>query len=487
MKQILLATLISSVLTGCGGGGSSDSPADTKRAPVKSMTIPVDGYQTFTKDTGPVAKSVAASSGETDYVYRNDANGDELMVDIGFGCEECELQPVVPAIDRIADINDRYAFQNMTNSTVEWKGLTYFGKFPMILDKHTGELLPIVMDNKPIKFDCNIEIDEPFFSTSLRSTIADGNLYASIMVDGSWKTDIPYEEYLRSGLGLFKAKITPGAFVVERLVPEYFHMTDSSIMVNQDSIIIAEFTDTSQDSDDDLPAVWYLIDNGKMTDVTDWLNNGQYSNWRIDNGEFSALHGVTDPSSIIRQMIFTMKWDGTQFVPEATDIEVSGDADNTEVVSLSPMRNNCRITKNAQVDCLEDNQWKKVAKSSFIDGLGGASEQTFATQDTLFWVDLNNWEGAGYPVRVFSYSTATKETHELETGIYIDQYKEDSEVVLSGANAISDSKARVYTKHWPLDGSKAYFKEYYINVEAGLVEQVQTDKLTPIGFMTIDL
>lgn len=224
-----------------------------------------------------------------------------------------------------------------------------------------------------------------------------------------------------------------------------------------------------------------------MTDVSDWLNNGEYSNWRIENGEFSAFHEVTDSSSKRSQMVFTMTWDGIRFVPEATGIKVSDDADNTEVVSLSPMRNNCRMTKNAQVDCLEDKQWKKVAKSSFIDGLGGASEQTFATQDTLFWVDLNNWEGAGYPVRVFSYNTATKETHELETGIYIDQYKEDSEVVLSGASAISDSKVRVYTKHWPSDGSKAYFKEYYISVVTGQIEERQTNKLTPVGFMTIDL
>lgn len=51
---------------------------------------------------------------------------------------------------------------NMDNSTIAWEGTRYYGDYPLIMDKTSGKLYPIIVDGKPSEFDHDLSNESPF-------------------------------------------------------------------------------------------------------------------------------------------------------------------------------------------------------------------------------------------------------------------------------------------------------------------------------------
>lgn len=372
-----------------------------------------------------------AEEGSSEYVYRDEDNGDDIIVDIGFGCEDCEHEMIEPTIDRVFDINEQYSFQNMTNSTVEYKGGTFFGRFPTILDKASGKLYPIVLDGKPIEFDADMEIPEPFYSNDEYSTtIADGGIYTDHLKIAPFVTGALHKLVLDE----------ENAFIAVQITPDNAWMNiNHELLVNDRGHVITMY-ETMVDGK--RIKQWSLFRNGVEIPLPNKNSTTlpKYHNWHILGGEFAYAFGDE------LEVLTVKEWLGETPTFERTGTFIDNREPNVQI-QVAVQRGECKMNREPQVVCLEDKseegqkQW--VVQDDFVsNGFDHYDPRTkLMASDNILYAIHTYTDDNNHSAKIAWYDTSKHKTGStIDTGLYT--LNDETQVI--GMNVVDEHTVRIY-------------------------------------------
>ena len=471
--KALLVGLSAVLLISC----DNDSDIAEQNAIITSMTIPTSGYQTMM----PVNLSSKSNTALSEFVYAKLTDGDVLdsdHLDIEFGCENCEDEAVksLPTITRIYDINKKYTMINMNHNAVAWHGSMYLGNYPVILDKTTGKLYPIIFEGEPVELDSYLYRESPFFSKLKSSDITpDDKLYSNNMSNGGQT----------GNYGLFEAELKGGGMIVSTIVPdaiidEGFFMVDSA-----GNIFTYHAVPTQEPGKLVLMPLYIRNDEDRTTIAMDWPQVARFDAWRLIDGTIAA----TELGSAGQERFFSyMKWDGTKlFKPELTSFKNEGRGAHPSSSHKSPMVNGYDVNEACFVNQFDDSGYSFVAQSDglFTNGSTAYASGLTATKSSLFCTSTHglSLEDRG-SVKVFKFDTNTQMTASYDTGIRL--YDENLEPARIGTYAVSNDVVMVYALYYD------YSVEYYINPVKGDYHTVIKNEgskdeaiITPVGFLSL--
>ena len=290
---ISIAAMLSIALTGCGGGssgggsngnGSIDPTPLVKLPALKSLSHPQASFQTIKPSNFDVEPTGNTALNAMAY---NNLQGDKQMFDVVFEkCDECD-EPVMPTVTRVFDINQKYTMFNMNNSTVAWKGKTYYGNYPVIMDKESGQLYPIVIDGKVSEFDAELQNESPFLSQQKQGDLAPNEtLYSfDITDDEHWHTR-----------GIYKAVLEDNAFVFKTL-KSHVLADERGIQIDAQGNILVHYQDqptlTTQVINYNHFAYIKNTDEFQELDYSD--TDSRYRSLRVIDGKLAGID-INNPS-----------------------------------------------------------------------------------------------------------------------------------------------------------------------------------------------
>ena len=479
---VSLAAMLSMALTGCGGGSSSggsngngsiDSAPFAKLPALKSLSIPQTNFQTIKSSNFDIEP---ASNTPLNRMAYNSLQGDKRIFEVAFQpCEQCD-EPVMPTVTRVFDINQKYTMFNMNNSTVAWKGKTYHGNYPVIMDKESGQLYPIVIDGKVSEFDAELQNESPFLSQQKQGDlIPNTTLYSfDITDDVHWHTQ-----------GIFKAVLENNA-VVFKMLKSRALADERDIQIDAQGNILGDYQDPHTSTNHSINYNHYAYI--KNTDEYQELNysdtHSRYRSFRVIDGKLAGIDRA-DPNyfSFIRPV-------GDKLVSTQSQYDITNSVGNTISTSKrSPQINGYDMNVGCVVNQLNTNSYDYVGESALIDKSRPYSsfDALRASQHTLFCVDYNeSWVKEGVTVKVSAFDTETQTFYDFDTGIELnkDFYAPDVDklTAIDGAVVQSDQTVMLYMNRINSDE----IVEFYINPILQTVEQRTNDGfISPTGFASL--
>lgn len=479
---ISFAAILSMALTGCGGGsssgGSNDNgsidPAPLVKLPaLESLSHPQASFQTIKPSNFDVEPTGNTALNAMAY---NNLQGDKQMFDVAFEkCDECD-EPVMPTVTRVFDINQKYTMFNMNNSTVAWKGKTYYGNYPVIMDKESGQLYPIVIDGKVSEFDAELQNESPFLSQQKQGDLAPNEtLYSfDITDDEHWHTR-----------GIYKAVLEDNAFVFKTLKSRAL-ADERDIQIDAQGNILVDYQDPHTSTNHSINYNHYAYI--KNTDEYQELNysdtHSRYRSFRVIDGK---LAGVDRAQPNYFSFVTPV---GDKLVSTQSQYDITGSEGNTVNTSKrSPQINGYDMNIGCVVNKLNENSYDYVGESALIDKsrLYSSFDALRASQHTLFCVDYNeSWVKEGVTVKVSAFDTETQTFYDFDTGIELnkDFYAPDVDklTAIDGAVVQSDQTVMLYMNRINSDE----IVEFYINPILKTVDQRTNDGfISPTGFASL--
>ena len=481
-NTISFAAILSMALTGCGGGsssgGSNDNgsidPAPLVKLPaLKSLSHPQASFQTIKPSNFDVEPTGNTALNAMAY---NNLQGDKQMFDVAFEkCDECD-EPVMPTVTRVFDINQKYTMFNMNNSTVAWKGKTYYGNYPVIMDKESGQLYPIVIDGKVSEFDAELQNESPFLSQQKQGDLAPNEtLYSfDITDDVHWHTQ-----------GIFKAVLENNAFVFKTLKSRAL-ADERDIQIDAQGNILVDYQDPHTSTNHSINYNHYAYI--KNTDEYQELNysdtHSRYRSFRVIDGKLAGIdRAQPNYFSFVTPV-------GDKLVSTQSQYDITGSEGNTVNTSKrSPQINGYDMNIGCVVNKLNENSYDYVGESALIDKsrLYSSFDALRASQHTLFCVDYNeSWVKEGVTVKVSAFDTETQTFYDFDTGIELnkDFYAPDVDklTAIDGAVVQSDQTVMLYMNRINSDE----IVEFYINPILKTVDQRTNDGfISPTGFASL--
>ena len=479
---ISFAAILSMALTGCGGGsssgGSNDNgsidPAPLVKLPaLKSLSHPQASFQTIKPSNFDVEPTGNTALNAMAY---NNLQGDKQMFDVAFEkCDECD-EPVMPTVTRVFDINQKYTMFNMNNSTVAWKGKTYYGNYPVIMDKESGQLYPIVIDGKVSEFDAELQNESPFLSQQKQGDLAPNEtLYSfDITDDEHWHTR-----------GIYKAVLEDNAFVFKTLKSRAL-ADERDIQIDAQGNILVDYQDPHTSTNHSINYNHYAYI--KNTDEYQELNysdtHSRYRSFRVIDGKLAGIdRAQPNYFSFVAPV-------GDKLVSTQSQYDITGSEGNTVNTSKrSPQINGYDMNIGCVVNKLNENSYDYVGESALIDKsrLYSSFDALRASQHTLFCVDYNeSWVKEGVTVKVSAFDTETQTFYDFDTGIELnkDFYAPDVDklTAIDGAVVQSDQTVMLYMNRINSDE----IVEFYINPILKTVDQRTNDGfISPTGFASL--
>lgn len=479
---ISIAAILSMALTGCGGGSSSGGsngngpidPAPLVRLPaLKSLSIPQTNFQTIKPSNFDIEQ---ASNTPLNAMAYNNLQGDKRIFEVAFQpCEQCDEQ-VMPTVTRVFDINQKYTMFNMNNSTVAWKGQTYHGNYPVIMDKESGQLYPIVIDGKVSEFDAELQNESPFLSQQNQGDlIPNTTLYSfDITDDVHWHTH-----------GIFKAELENNAFVFKTL-KSHVLADERGIQIDAQGNILVYYQDqptlTTQVIDYNHFAYIKNTDEFQELDYSD--TDGRYRSLRVIDGKLAGID-INNPSyfSFVKPV-------GDKLVSTQSQYDITNSVGSiTRISKRSPQINGYDMNTQCIVNQLNENSYDYIGYSSLIDvNRPFASFDALRTsQHTLFCVDfIQSWQEKNVTVKVSAFDTETQTFYDFDTGIELNKYFYAPDVgKLTADNGVvvqSDETVMLYMNR----KNSNEVVEFYINPFSKQVEQRTNDGfISPTGFASL--
>ena len=479
---ISFAAILSMALTGCGGGassgGSNDNgsidPAPLVKLPaLESLSHPQASFQTIKPSNFDVEPTGNTALNAMAY---NNLQGDKQMFDVAFEkCDECD-EPVMPTVTRVFDINQKYTMFNMNNSTVAWKGKTYYGNYPVIMDKESGQLYPIVIDGKVSEFDAELQNESPFLSQQKQGDLAPNEtLYSfDITDDEHWHTR-----------GIYKAVLEDNAFVFKTLKSRAL-ADERDIQIDAQGNILVDYQDPHTSTNHSINYNHYAYI--KNTDEYQELNysdtHSRYRSFRVIDGKLAGIdRAQPNYFSFVTPV-------GDKLVSTQSQYDITGSEGNTVNTSKrSPQINGYDMNIGCVVNKLNENSYDYVGESALIDKsrLYSSFDALRASQHTLFCVDYNeSWVKEGVTVKVSAFDTETQTFYDFDTGIELnkDFYAPDVDklTAIDGAVVQSDQTVMLYMNRINSDE----IVEFYINPILKTVDQRTNDGfISPTGFASL--
>lgn len=479
---ISFAAILSMALTGCGGGsssgGSNDNgsidPAPLVKLPaLKSLSHPQASFQTIKPSNFDVEPTGNTALNAMAY---NNLQGDKQMFDVAFEkCDECD-EPVMPTVTRVFDINQKYTMFNMNNSTVAWNGKTYYGNYPVIMDKESGQLYPIVIDGKVSEFDAELQNESPFLSQQKQGDLAPNEtLYSfDITDDEHWHTR-----------GIYKAVLEDNAFVFKTLKSRAL-ADERDIQIDAQGNILVDYQDPHTSTNHSINYNHYAYI--KNTDEYQELNysdtHSRYRSFRVIDGKLAGIdRAQPNYFSFVTPV-------GDKLVSTQSQYDITGSEGNTVNTSKrSPQINGYDMNIGCVVNKLNENSYDYVGESALINKSRPYSsfDALRASQHTLFCVDYNeSWVKEGVTVKVSAFDTETQTFYDFDTGIELnkDFYAPDVDklTAIDGAVVQSDQTVMLYMNRINSDE----IVEFYINPILKTVDQRTNDGfISPTGFASL--
>ncbi|MFY2507564.1 hypothetical protein ACN3E9_04570 [Vibrio pectenicida] len=486
--KIILPVMVTSLLFGCGGGSSGGGvePA-APQAILTSMTQPRAGYQSMVP-----ADSEATHLSTSDFVLKNLESNDSFNVE--FTCINCTSDQVeeMPTITRIYDITKKFTMINMNNSAVEWQGKTYKGNYPLILEKTTGKLYPIIYKGFPIQLDDALQDESPFFSKQKTGTIyPDDVLYSNLMLGKDNSGQHLYER------GVFKAIVNDGAVVVSKLVAD-LDVDERFFIVDKDKNIFAQYPTVD-------PLVsWhpiYISSNGDVQEMDPEYTTGTagaigdqfFEYWRLIDGRISATRYDERGDN---GNFYYMSWEGgDRFKTEDSGFANYGRPSTAVEAHISSLLNGFDINSNCFINKFDVDGYKFETSDDtlFNPGYAPYDRALDSAEDSLFCMDyyqayVDDTDHDGDTVKVFSFNTQTKESYSFDTQITLGDCiisEGDEEFTTCnysmGSYAVSDDVVMLYVK----DHNRV--NEYYINPKDNTYKLLEKNNgvITPVGFLSL--
>ncbi|MEZ9411554.1 hypothetical protein [Vibrio lentus] len=479
---ISIAAILSMALTGCGGGSSSGGsngngsvdPAPLVKLPaLKSLSIPQTNFQTIKPSNFDIEP--ASNTALNTMAYEN-LQGDERIFEVAFQpCEQCD-EAVMPTVTRVFDINQKYTMFNMNNSTVAWKGKAYHGNYPVIMDKQSGQLYPIVIDGKVSEFDAELQNESPFLSQQKQGDlIPNTTLYSfDITDDVHWHTQ-----------GIFKAVLENNAFVFKTLKSRA-RADERDIQIDAQGNILVNYQDphTSTNHAINFNHYAYIKNSDEYQELDYQDTNSRYDSFRVVDGKLAGIDRA-EPN-----YFSFVKPEGDKLVSTISQYDITSSIGNTVNTSKrSPQINSYDMNVGCVVNKLNENSYDYVGESALIERSRPYSsfDALRASQHTLFCVDYTeSWVKEGVTVKVSAFDTETETFYDFDTGIELnkDFYAPDVDklTAIDGAVVQSDQTVMLYMNRINSDE----IVEFYINPILKTVEQRKNDGfISPTGFASI--
>jgi len=466
IQVVLRGAVISVLLTGCGGGGSNNED-DRELPALQFLTTPSTDVQTILPSEFELGidDSVALDK----MTYRDQSGNTSIEFKVIF--QDCELcsPPVMPKVTRVFDINTKYIMFNMSDSTVAWHGKNYHGNYPMIMDKSSGKLYPIIVDDKPSEFDHSFNSQSTFLSQQNQGDIAIDNVLYSFRVSDKYHQDH----------GIFKAEVQEGAFVVETLKSDIFP-DDRDVQVDNLGNMLVVYSVQLEESS--THHYGYISASGTFTELDYSDTRSRYSSFRVIDGKLAGIDR-DDP------MYFSFVELGNgKLVSSRSQYEVN-DFEANRVTSSKRSSEIDRYSMNASciVNRLEEDGYFYVGKSNIINA--DRPYDTFdalrASQHTLFCVDyIESWYMPEVTVKVSAFDTVSATFYEFDTGIklyddYHNPVSNDWLIAEGGVLVQSNEAIMLYMNKF----KSHEVAEFYINpFEKTLEKRVHDGFISPIGF-----
>ncbi|MFS1417609.1 hypothetical protein BCU61_003560 [Vibrio splendidus] len=489
---ISIAAMLAIALTGCGGGSSgggsngggsngggsngngSIDPAPLVKLPaLKSLSIPQTNFQTIEPSNFYIEP--ASNTALNMMAYKN-SQGDDHIFEVAFQpCEQCD-PPVMPTVTRVFDINQKYTMFNMNNSTVAWNGQTYHGNYPVIMDKQSGQLYPIVIDGNVSEFDAQLANESPFLSQQKQGDlIPNTTLYSFDITD-----DVHWHTY-----GIFKAVLENNAFVFKTL-KSHARADERDMQIDAQGNILVNYQDphTSTNHAINFNHYAYIKNSDEYQELDYHDTHSRYDSFRVVDGKLAGIDHAE------RNYFSFVKPEGDKLVSTISQYDITSSIGNTVNTSKrSPQINGYDMNIGCVVNKLNENSYDYVGESELIERSRPYSsfDALRASQHTLFCVDYNeSWVKEGVTVKVSAFDTETETFYDFDTGIELnkDFYAPDVDklTAIDGAVVQSDQTVMLYMNQVHSDE----IVEFYINPILKTVEQrTNHGFISPTGFASL--
>lgn len=481
--KIILPMMVTSLLFGCGGGssggddsstntGGGSGPEPVNLPALKSLSVPEVNFQTIQPsdielvDSNDVSLDAMAYSNEAD---------DKRMFEVDFQeCEECDA-PVMPNVTRVFDINQKYIMFNMKDSTVAWNGIVYHGDYPVIMDKQTGRLYPIVIDGKVSEFDYGLQNESPFLSQQKQGDIIPNNmLYSFDITDRThWHTR-----------GIYKAELKNNAFVFKTLKSDVY-ADERNIQIDEEGNILAFYQDPPEYEIEESNHYAYISKSDAFQEIDYQDTLQRYEGLRVIDGKLAGIDTAnSDYFSFVEPAGNKLESTLSQYL--ITDSENS----RVRYNKRSPQIDGFDMNMSCIVNRLNDSRYDYVGQSSLIsiERPYASFDALRASQHTLFCVDyIQSWQEEGVTVKVSAFDTKTQTFYDFDTGIelYNDFHSSDPEGGLKANEGVvvqSDHSVMLYMNRINSDE----VVEFYIDPIAKTVaEKVNHGYISPVGFASL--
>ncbi|PTQ00449.1 hypothetical protein [Vibrio sp. ZF 223] len=485
---ISIAAMLSMALTGCGGGSSSggsnggDSngggsngngsidPAPLVKLPaLKSLSIPQTNFQSIKPSNFDI--EATSNTALNTMAYKN-LQGDERIFEVAFQpCEQCD-EAVMPTVTRVFDINQKYTMFNMNNSTVAWKGKAYHGNYPIIMDKQSGQLYPIVIDGKVSEFDAKLQNESPFLSQQKQGDlIPNTTLYSfDITDDVHWHTR-----------GIYKAVLEDNAFVFKTLKSRA-QADERDVQIDARGNILVDYQDPPEDHAVNYNHYAYIKNSDEYQELDYQDTHSRYDSFRVVDGKLAGIDRA-EPNyfSFVTPV-------GDKLVSTQSKYDITHSVGNT-TSKRSPQINGYDMNVGCVVNKLNANSYDYIEESAIIDKSRPYSsfDALRASQHTLFCVDyVQSWQEEGVTVKVSAFDTETETFYDFDTDIELnkDFYAPDVDklTAIDGVVVQSDQTVMLYMNRINSDE----IVEFYINPILKTVEQRTNDGfISPTGFASL--
>ncbi|MEO9496486.1 MAG: hypothetical protein ABJG42_18575 [Vibrio splendidus] len=497
---ISIVAMLSITLTGCGGGSSGsssdggnsngDGSIDTAplvKLPVLLVKLPLplvklpalDSLSATQTDFQTIKPSnfdvEPASNTALNAMAYNNLQGDERKFEVAFQpCEQCD-PPVMPTVTRVFDINQKYTMFNMNNSTVAWNGQTYHGNYPVIMDKQSGQLYPIVIDGKVSEFDAQLDNESPFLSQQKQGDLTPNTtLYSfDITDDTHWHTR-----------GIFKAELENNAFVFKTIKSDAY-ADERDIQIDEQGNMLVEYQDPHQHNVADFNHYAYVKNSEVYQELDFQDTNARYDSLRVIDGKLAGIDR-TQPN-----YFSFVKPEGEKLVSTISQYDITNSVGNTVNTSKrSPQINGYDMNIGCVVNKLNEDSYDYIGESTLIRKSRpyGSHDALRAAQHTLFCVDYTeSWYKEGVTVKVSAFNTETHTFYDFDTDIelYNDFHSQDPDggpTAQDGVVVQSDQTVILYMNQNYSDE----VVEFYINPFEQTVEQRTNDGfISPTGFASL--
>ncbi|WP_076590750.1 hypothetical protein [Vibrio ostreicida] len=484
-RAISVMVVLSLLLAGCGGSTDGDTPegGSTGNGPsgpdpqrdlpaLKSLNVPSVDFQIIQPSDFDL---VAANQSALDTMAYKSQQDEKLMFEVVFEtCEQCDA-PIMPSVTRVFDINKKYTMFNMNNSTVAWHGKVYHGNYPVIMNKFTGQLYPIVVDGQPSEFDDELQNESPFLSQQKQ-----GDLIPNSML---YSFDITDSQHWHMH-GIYKAQIKDNAFVFETLKSDVYP-DERDIQIDGQGNILTYYQDPPEYQLEHPHHYAYISRTGEFLELDYEDTYQRYDALRVIDRKLAGIDNA-QPSyfSFVEPV-------GSQLVSTASQYQIE-DAESSHVSTSkrSPQIDGYDMNIACIVNRLDEDSYDYVGQSALIsaDRPYSSFDALRAAQHTLFCVDyIESWQTPGVTVKVSAFDTDTEQFYEFDTGIelygeFASHSPDGGLTANDGVVVQSDQTVMLYMNR--INSNEVV--EFYINPIAHTVKQKVNDGfISPIGFASL--